>query len=52
MEHNNKLFFLFQATMSFWFLSFAFMSLIWIWALLVRHEPTGRKGPGINLKEF
>jgi hypothetical protein len=52
MDQNKKLFFLFQTTVFYWFLSFAMMSLVWAWALLSQHEIRGRKGPGINLKEL
>jgi len=52
MEQNNKLFFLFQTTVSFWFFQFLIMSLLWALAVFFQHEPKGRKGPGINLKEF
>jgi hypothetical protein len=52
MEHNNKLFFLFQTTVSILFLQFLIMSLLWALAVFFQHEPQGRKGPGINLKEF
>jgi hypothetical protein len=52
MEQNNKLFFLFQTTVSFFILQILIMSVIWAWAVLFKNEPNGRKGSGINLKEF
>lgn len=52
MEQNTKLFFLFQTTVSLWFLSMVFMTLVWAWTFFIHQEPGRRKGPGINLKEL
>jgi hypothetical protein len=52
MEQNTKLFFLFQTTVSVWYLSLMFISLLWTWTMVIHQETRGRKGPGINLKEL
>lgn len=52
MDQDSKHLFLYQAITFAWFFSFAFMTLLWSWALLTRQEITMRKGPGFNLKEY
>ena len=52
MEQNNKMLFLFQVTVSLWFLSLVFMALVWAWTLLTHQEAKARRGPGINIKEL
>jgi hypothetical protein len=52
MEQNTKMLFLFQTTVSLWFLSLVFMALIWVWTFFLHQETKGRKGPSLNLKEL
>jgi hypothetical protein len=52
MDQDSKYLFLYQAITLTWFLSFAFMTLVWSWTLLTRQGKNRRKGPGFNLKEF
>ena len=52
MDQDSKHLFIYQAITFIWFLSLAFMTLVWSWALLTRQEINRRKGPGFNLKDF
>jgi len=52
MEQNTKWLFLFQTTVSLWFLSLVFMVLVWLWTLFFHQETLGRKRPGLNIKEL
>jgi hypothetical protein len=52
MDQDTKQFFTYQIIALSWFLSFAFMILVYIWTLLSHQEINRRKGPGFNLKEF
>jgi hypothetical protein len=52
MDQNSKHLYLYQAITLIWFLSLAFMTLVWSWALLTRQEIYRHQGPGFNLKEF
>ena len=52
MEQNNKMLFLFLATVSLWFLSLVFVALVWAWTLFTHQETRGRKGPSLNIKEL
>lgn len=52
MEKSAKFFFLLQTGLSVWLLTLALLTLIFTWILLDEHDPSPRRGPGINLKEF
>ena len=52
MDQDSKNLFFYQAITLIWFLSLAWMMLVWSWTFLTHQEINRRKGPGFNLKEF